>query len=1067
MAPPAGGYLNFALKTATCVTERARSLVLGSWQFVAMDDATPRPEYQLPAAGQRVYVNLLFADLCDYTALNEAVDPEITDALRRQLETLANRAIRRHGGSISQVYGDGLLAVFGLPYPREDDARRTVEAALELHAITRNARWHVEIPQGFEVRIHSGVHCGLVFARPGDPLHGRYDLSGDAVNTAARLCSAAGRDEVLVSGAVLRGIEPLFELQPAFELLLKGKKLPTVVHRVTARSNVRSRFEASSRRGLTEFINRTFEREQLRGALAESGTGQGRVVLVTGPAGIGKTRLLSEFASFARSENVRVLRGYCDSYGEIAPLEPFIQIVRQVFDIQVNQSAQEARQRIDAKLVEWGMPGASHSATYARLLSLAPWPTEAGGAEATTIAVSEAIHELIELIAKQTPLALILDDWQWADDASRAVLSGIARNRLGLRTCVVIGQRGSDRPDPSLQPDALLALTPFKERESREAIAALRPEALDLGVTGALHQRSGGNPLFLEELCRALSRTALSNEDGLSEGQVPSTVQGVIQARVAALPFSDAQVLRAASVIGIEFTHALLAEIQEEDHLESALDALCHNDLIYASEVPGTYRFKHGITREVVYDSVLMSERRRMHRAAAQAFERGIIAGESSHASETLAYHHRGAGDHDKAARYAEQAGDRALLTSSLDRARFHYAAALTEVDELPAGPERTRRWLAINRKWALPFVYSPVREHMATLHRAREHALELQDVAEHGQSCHWLGWAHYTLGDYAQSIEYYSQAIELAEQSGGPRLVAQLWSSLGQSYGAAGEYTRALECMQRGLDLKRVRSRGRTGSSVAQGFVYALGCKALVHGDLGEFAQSESDFSEALEMVRGSGHAIEGSVLGLQCMVQLWQGRWDDAEDTAARNRRIAERVNTAYSFAMSSAFEAYAQWALRRTSDAIARLRRAVDWLEASGLGLFSSFNYGCLANALLESGDKELARTYAQGALARATARDPLGETQAHRVLAELAAARGGDARGELERHLSEAMRSASARNSQHDLAKTKLLRAELLTSFGAPHAARSTAQEACAEFEQMGMPFYAARAAALVR
>jgi hypothetical protein len=175
---------------------------------------------------------------------------------------------------------------------------------------------------------------------------------------------------------------------------------------------------------------------------------------------------------------------------------------------------------------------------------------------------------------------------------------------------------------------------------------------------------------------------------------------------------------------------------------------------------------------------------------------------------------------------------------------------------------------------------------------------------------------------------------------------------------------------------------------------------------------------------------------------------------------------VNTPYSFAMGSAFEAYAQWMLRRASDAIARLRRAVDWLEASELGLFSSVNYGCLAQALLESGDTALAQTYAERALARAKARDPLGETQAHRVLAELAAAKGGALNPDLELHLVEAERSARARNSLHDLAKTQLLRAEVTAGLGARDRARADAATALAAFESMKMPFYAARAAALL-
>ena len=1032
-----------------------------------MDDAKPRTEYLVPAAGQRAYVNLLFADLCDSTSLSEVVDPEVADALRRQLESIATRAIHRHGGTISQVYGDGLLAVFGFPVPHEDDARRTVEAALELHSILRDTRWQLELPNNFEVRLHSGVHCGLVFARPGDPLHGRFDLSGDAVNTAARLCAAASRDEVLVSGAVLRGIEPLFELQPAFELLLKGKKVPTVVHRVMARSNVRSRFEASSRRGLTEFINRTVELQRLLEALAESKHDRGRFVLVTGPAGIGKTRLLAEFAKRARQDGVRLFRGTCDSYGEIAPLEPFIHILRQVFGVQPNHPANTALPRIEAELARWGRSAAQHTKAYARLLSLAPWPNDPRDAEASTFAVIQAISELFEAIAAEGPVVLLLDDWQWADDASRAVLSRICRSLQSSRGCIVLGQRGSDRLDPSFHPDEVLALTPFKERESRAAIAALRPEALDLGVTGALHQRSGGNPLFLEELCRALSRTALSNEDGLAEGTVPSTVQGVIQARVAALPFGEMQVLRAASVIGIEFSHALLAEIQEDDHVEAALDALCQHDLIYAGDVPGMYRFKHGITREVVYESVLMSERRRMHRAAAQAFERGFVSGDSSHLFEVLAYHYRGAGEHASAARYAESAGERAMLTSSLDRARFHYAAALSALDELPTTTELRRRWLAISHKWALPFVYTPARDQLTTLHRAATYALELNDIAEQAQACHWLGWAHYTLGDYAQSIDYYTRAIELAEAGQNSRLVAQLWASLGQSYGAAGEYPRAMECLERGLGQKRARGSGRSARTLAQGFAYALCCQAVIRADRGEFDEAETEFEEALALITGSGHALEGSLLGLRCIVQLWRGDWGLAAETALRNRRCAERTNSAYSFAMASTFEAYAQWALRRSSDSIARMRRAIDWLDARELGLFSSFNYGCLATALLESGDAKNARAYAERAIMRASHRDPLGASQAHRVLAEIYANSGAAGRDAAEAHLHQAKCMAEARGSQHDLAKAWLFGAEWYASLGERDRAQPMAADALARFEQMGMPYYAARAAAVLR
>jgi predicted ATPase len=214
----------------------------------------------------------------------------------------------------------------------------------------------------------------------------------------------------------------------------------------------------------------------------------------------------------------------------------------------------------------------------------------------------------------------------------------------------------------------MFQLAPFSERDSRAVISSLHPEFMDLGASLTLHQRSGGNALFLEELCRALRDDSLAEAGLRSASSVPSTVQGVIQVRVAALPPAQAELLRAASVIGIEFSHALLAEVAGEAQLDGALDFLCENDWIYATALPGSYRFKHGITRDVVYATVLVGERRRMHRVIASVLERCLVALDPAHA-ETLAYHHRGAGDYERAGHFAELAGDRALLASSLDRA--------------------------------------------------------------------------------------------------------------------------------------------------------------------------------------------------------------------------------------------------------------------------------------------------------------------------------------------------------------------------------------------------------------
>ncbi|HKU38635.1 MAG TPA: adenylate/guanylate cyclase domain-containing protein, partial [Polyangiales bacterium] len=197
-----------------------------------------------PIEGQRRFVSLLFADVCDYTALSESADPEEIQALRRSFERLASEVIARRGGVVSQLYGDGMLAVFGLEGPHEDDARRAVDAALELHEAMRQLPSDRSWLRDHELRLHTGIHAGVVFSRRGDELHGRYDLTGDAVNTAARLCGAAGRDEVLVSRAALRGFEAYFVAREAAPLTLRNKSVPVPAHFVSARSGLPTSFEA-------------------------------------------------------------------------------------------------------------------------------------------------------------------------------------------------------------------------------------------------------------------------------------------------------------------------------------------------------------------------------------------------------------------------------------------------------------------------------------------------------------------------------------------------------------------------------------------------------------------------------------------------------------------------------------------------------------------------------------------------------------------------------------------------------------------------------------------------------
>jgi tetratricopeptide (TPR) repeat protein len=478
------------------------------------------------------------------------------------------------------------------------------------------------------------------------------------------------------------------------------------------------------------------------------------------------------------------------------------------------------------------------------------------------------------------------------------------------------------------------------------------------------------------------------------------------------------------------------------------------------------YRFKHGVTRDVVYDSVRLVERRRLHAAIATAIE--TKAGDAAAAlhCESLAYHYAGAAKPSRAAKYAELAGDKAAASSSLDRARQHYRAALGELERLPGSPQKRARWLGISRKWAAACVFSPAPEQLETLARALAFTEELGDDRAVAHSHYWLGWIHYALGEQERATLHTEHALSLIDHERDERLAAQLLANLGQIHTVAGEPNEALRCLTRAVEIKRghVKKTNSDGAaraeSVPVGFAYALGCQGLVHGYLGNFAEARLRIDSALELVAGSRHAIEASLLGLLGMIQLWQGAYRQCIDTATRMRAAAERVRGPYVFAMSQTIGGYARWTLERDQKALSELRAAVDWLEQHQMRLLMSFGFSCVAEALAADGQYDGARAYATLALERAEQLDRLGEITARRVLSLCAEAEGAGAeRSDL---LKDAATLALARGSLRESALVRLDRASLLLSRGDRARGAPLAAEALDEFQAMGMSWHAAKA-----
>jgi class 3 adenylate cyclase/tetratricopeptide (TPR) repeat protein len=945
-----------------------------------MVQAEDRPPSLNP--GKRCHVTLLFSDLCDYTALSENADPEVVAEVLHVTKSVAASIIEKHGGTLNQFYGDGLLAVFGLPQASEDDARRAAEAALELHEALRARSFDLELPARFSARMHTGIHSGLVFARSSDARDGHYEIVGDPITTAARLCSAASPDEILASEAALSGVAALFEVEALPPLRLKGKLEPLSTYRLLRRAGFATRFEARAARGLTPFVGRGAELAQLVAALDDVRRGAWRLVHLTGDVGVGKTRLLDELAK-RLDGSVGFYTGGCESYGHATPLQPFLQIIEQAFGLQRGLSAEAVRRQLAIAAQAAGV--AQQTRDLELLLGLAPQsamdPEELAARDAL------AVTRVVEALARERPACLVLDDWHAADDASYRLLARLASAlaESPRRVLIIALGRTLDRGDPLAALGEHIELGPLDEHDTARALGALLPNPLEVGIAENIGARSGGNPLFLEELCQAWPLAARDADSGPPSQRVPSSLHGLIQTRLERLPPELLRLARAAAVIGTDIEAWLLESIAPEDDVGDGLLRLVSSALVHTTDRPGVFRFKHGVTREVVYDSVRIGERRRLHGAIADAIEARFAGDDERLHCEALAHHHAGAGRASRAARYAELAGDKATQSSSLDRARLHYRAALDELDKLSSSGSQRALWVEVSRKWAAACVYSPAPEQIEALERALRHTEELAEPASIALSHYWLGWIHYGLGDQERALSHTRQALALAERSVQPRLSAQLYANLGQIQLAAADAEGALVSLERAVASKHQHAQRAARASVPVGFAYAVGCQGAAHAWLGDFAGAYDSLRAALGMIEGSGNAIEGSLLGLLAMAQVWRGHHAEAVATTERMRATAERVGGPYVLAMSRTIGSFARWQHEHSPAALEQLATAADWIERREMRLFHSFSLALVAEAFASAERYDVAERYALRALERAEQLDRLGELSARRVLA----------------------------------------------------------------------------------
>ena len=988
------------------------------------------------AGGELKQVSVLFCDIVGSTALTERLGAEAMHDLVGRFLDVSTNEVRRFDGVMPQFRGDGFMAVFGAPRSYEDHARRALLAALAIRRRLGGETGAIE-PATLNLPVRMGIHSGpVVFG----PVGGGFTIDtviGDTPNVAARLEEAAEPGAILISDSTRLLARGYARVEPIGPLAVRGKSEPVAAYRLLAVSRSRAVRDAAAGRS-AQFVDRAEETAALLGFVAQAEAGHGLAVGIVGEPGIGKSRLLDELRRRLSPGQVTWTEGRCASYGAAIPYLMLLDLLRSNCGIGEADTPETITRKVRWSLRVVGIDPDEAAPLVLRLLGVntgddpSPLPPEIVKQRAF-----EVFRKLAVNGSRRRPLVLALEDLHWVDAVSAEFAAALAEEIASARILILATWRPGHHPPWAGKPTARqIELQALDRGDSLNLLQAVLPSAGPADpVTAEILARADGNPLFLEQLALHTGEA----KERRSELLVPATIHDVVMARIDRLPEEAKRLLQTAAVIGREFSLRLVRAVWGDVmRVEPALRELCRLEFLdeWPDDEATIYVFRHALTREAAYGSLLARDRHRRHREVGRALE-ALYEGRIDEVAELLAFHFGASDDAEKAVDYAIAAAEKSQRRWANTEALKYFEGAQARLETMPdVPPNRLRRIDAVLKQAEVKFALGRHSDQIDGLESIRQ-LVDASGDPRRGAAWHyWSGFLHILTGGRPDiAIDHCREAIELSELAGSDEIRAVAESCLAQVYTVAGRLRDAVEIGESALARFEARGdrwwAGRTlwHLSVAansmgnwnDSIVYCR--RALAHGeslnDLRLMAVSWSRMGSAL-IQKGD---IQS---GLECC------------------ERALSMGPTTYDREMTRAIRGYGFIKSGRIETGIQELAGPVAWAVRTQLRQPYLRWALWLAEGYLLNGERAKARNLIDDALTKS-------KLTSYAHLEAIAQLSIGDCisiedPASADTHIETAMRVFTEVGAQNDLAKAMLVKAQLSVSAGRPAEARELIEQA---------------------